>query len=207
MRATAPAEAGPEALEFAAKPGWLALTFAIVPALVVLQSAYVLMVKPVPVLLIILLVAVMAACGLLAAKALEGVLPTQVQFTAEGIEIAKTFGAASYKWHEIEDIKLVPAPGTLADDPNRASAQRIGVGLFLKENAKDRIDPNHADFVLFVGTDDDTAQLLGIMERINTHRAKKIPLTARGPAKIGQRRAPAARVQSEFRRKQEAAPS
>lgn len=205
MREQAPAAAGTEALEFVAKANWLTLALAIVPGLAVLQSVYVLMVKPVPVLLILLLVGVIAACGLLAMKALEGVLPTSVVLTPEGVEIARTFGRQSFKWHEIEDIKLVPAPGTMADDPNRNSASRIGVGLFLKETAKARVDDNNADVVMFVGTDDDTAQLMGIMERINAARTRKLgPVAGKGPPKIGQRRA-GPKPQGQFRRRAEAA--
>lgn len=203
MPAQAPADSGLEALEFAGRPSWLAIVLAVVPALVVLQSLYVLAVKPVPVILVVLLIAMMLACGLLGAKALEGVLPTSVALTQHGIDVSRTFGSQTYAWHEIEDIKLVPAPGTMADDPNRSLANRIGIGLFLKAKSKDREDDNLADVVLFVGTDEDTSQLMGIMERITAFRARKLG-PARGPAKIGARRGPV-RAQNQFRRKQDAA--
>lgn len=200
MREQAAATAGVEALEFVARPNWLTLALAIVPTLAVFQSLYVLIVKPVPVVLILLLVGVIGACGLLALKAFEGVLPTNVELAADGVDVSRAFGKQSFKWNEIEDIKLVPAPGTIADDPNRSSANRIGIGLFLKETAKSREDNNLADVVLFVGTDDDTAQLLGIMERIAAARARKLgPAGGKAPAKIGARRA-APRPAAQFRR-------
>lgn len=206
MRAqAAPAANEPEALEFAARPSWLALMLAIVPALVVLQGLYVLVVKPVPIVLILLILVTMGACGLVAAKAIEGVMPTGVHLTEQGVNINRTFGSQSFAWHEIEDIKFIPAPGTFADDPNRGLASRIGIGLFLKETAKDREDANVPDEVLFVGTDEDTSQMLGLMERINHHRTRKSGPVRSGPPKIGARRPVAAKAQGQFRRNSEPA--
>lgn len=206
MRAqAAPAAPDPEALEFAARPNWLALMLAIVPALVVLQSLYVLVVKPVPIGLVLLILVTMGACGLVAAKAIESLMPTSVQLTEQGVDVNRTFGSQSFAWHDIEDIKLVPAPGTFADDPNRGLASRIGIGLFLKETAKDREDANVPDVVLFVGTDEDTSQLLGLMERIGRHRTRKAVPVRSGPPKIGARRPVAAKAQGQFRRNGETA--
>lgn len=199
MVAQAPAETHNEAVEFAASPSWLAIALAIVPALVVLQCVYVLVMKPVPWALIVLLVLVMGTCGVLAMKALEGVLATNVKLGPDGIVVARTFGSKSLSWMDIEDIKLVPAPGTFADNPGHNLASRIGIGVFLRANAKDREDANLPDEVLFVGSEEDASRLLGIMERINAHRSRKLPRAA--APRIGVKRTAAAAGVTEFRRR------
>lgn len=200
MRSQASAESQDEVVEFTGSMSWLAIALAVVPALVVLQSAYVLVVKPVPWPLIALLLAVMGSCAMLAAKALEGILATTVKLSPQGIDITRTLGSQSLSWMDIEDIKLVPAPGTFADNPGHNLASRIGIGVFLRANAKDREDPNLADEVLFVGSEEDTSRLLGIMERINLHRNRKLPRAA--PPRIGAKRVAAGGSVAEFRRAQ-----
>jgi hypothetical protein len=199
MRATTPVAGGPLSLEFASRPSWLAWVLCIVPGLIVLQSGYVLLVKPVPLTLLLLLVMVIGTCGMLAVTALDAVMPTTVALTQDGVEIKRQLGTKTFGWSEIEDIKLVPAPGTISDDPTRKHANRIGVGLFLRATAKDRTDPNLADAILFVGTDEDTGQLLGIMEQINSYRSRR-GSAPRGPARIGAGRARTTRSGTELRR-------
>lgn len=199
MRSQATAESQDEVLEFAASPSWLAIALAVGPALVVLQSLYVLAVKPVPWSLILLMVPMMGACGMLAMKALEGILATTVTLGSQGIEVSRALGSQGFSWMDIEDIKLVPAPGTFSDNPAHNLASRIGVGVFLRANAKDREDSNLADEVLFVGSEDDTSRLLGIMERINSHRNRKVPRAA--PPRIGAKRVVAGGSAAEFRRR------
>lgn len=198
MRSQASAESQDEVVEFAGSLSWLAIALAVVPGLVVLQSAYVLIVKPVPWPLIMLMLPVMGACALLAAKALEGILATTVTLSPQGIAVTRALGSQSFSWMDIEDVKLVPAPGTFADNPAHNLASRIGIGVFLRANAKDREDPNLADEVLFVGSEEDTSRLLGIMERINLHRNRKLTRTA--PPRIGAKRVVAGGGVAEFRR-------
>lgn len=198
MRAQAPAAMGPETLEFSARPSWLAMGVVAVAGLIVLVSAYILMVKPVPIALVGLLIAVMGSCGLLALSALNGVFPAGIEVSSDGLELRRLLGSQSFSWSEVEDVKLVPAPGTFADDPARGYASRIGIGLFLNETAKTREDANLADVVLCVGTDEHTDQLMRLVDRISMYRERRAPKVA---PRLGARRAVVAGTATEFRRK------
>lgn len=198
MRAQAPAAMGPETLEFSARPSWLAMGVVAVAGLIVLVSAYILMVKPVPIALVVLLLAVIGSCGLLTLSALNGVFPAGIEVSSDGLELRRLLGSQSFSWSEVEDVKLVPAPGTFADDPSRGYASRIGIGLFLNETAKAREDANLADVVLCVGTDEHTDQLMRLVDRISMYRERRAPKPA---ARIGARRAVVAGTATEFRRK------
>ena len=186
MRDIPTGDASSDRLEYSARPTVLTMMFAAVPPLIVLQTTYVLVTKPVPLPFVVLLVLSVGCLCWLTLAAARQLMPVTIDISPEGLRIERLFLTTTYAWSEISGVKLVPSAGTLADNPAQETTGRLGVGLFLRANDKERAHELLADEILQTGTIEDADQLMRTVERLSGYISRsdkpKKPLKGFGPA-------------------------
>ena len=220
MNSVAQAPGQGETLELPGRLHVVLGVLAVLPILIIIMTIAGLVLEPQPILLIIILTVVMGCCALVSWQAISVIAGGSLEFMADGLKVKRLFQEEVYPWGALEACKVMPATGTLGDDALADTADRVGVGLFLRGLQRPREHDLDADVVLCAGDRSNVQAMMRIAQRVQKAieraeaHSKRRPARAmpsaqqpgralrqkRRPAQGAQRRPkPAASVVSQFR--------
>ena len=167
----------------------LALFFLIVPTLTVLALIASVATRSLPLPLLGLLTVVGVCCLLWIRDALGQIGGTTLELTKEELKVKRMFGGDSFSWSYIEGIKVCD-PGPTLGDSGRHDDVRAGLGLYLKNAAKERLPDAPPDVLIVSGSGDLAAPIVKAAERLTSYHRKATNGTGKGgAAQVGFNRA------------------
>lgn len=175
-------------------------------------------VNKLPLFLIVPLAVAVLSAGILVLESLKQFLPQAITIRHDGLSVARGPFSQTYAWRDIQEIKLIAGTGTLGDDPLAKTAERLGLGLFLRQetapkrtarngaktkgsgsgaaHASASKDPETADVIIGVGSVAQASAMVAICERLTS--ARKAASGAK--TRRGYGRPPATGKRGEFRK-------
>ncbi len=166
MNTSAKPRSMPNDFELPGRMNLIVALLAFVPMMIVIFILLALAVEPLQIPLVVLLFVVGACCAMLCYEALKIMLGGAMQVGDDALVVKRFLSEDVYPWATIEDCKVMPATGTLGDDPLSEASERIGLGLFLRNTERQREHDLDADIILCAGHKDDARNLIRLSQKV-----------------------------------------
>lgn len=166
IQPAAPAAAQTLEIDLPAGRHTLAYVLAGLPLVIITATLVTAALNQPPLPLLGLFLAVVASCSALALAAGQTVMGTKLTADRDGLQLKKFLDEQRYNWDQVEDVKVLAATGTFADDPFTEVNERIGIGLFLRGTDRVREHEFDADVILCAGTKEEAATLVKVVEKL-----------------------------------------
>ena len=185
LKSSAPASSEPIELPIPGRLHPVLALLAFLPMMMIILIVMALTVEhspPIP--LIILLGVVLICCALLSWTALCTMLGGKLVIGPEGLTVRRLLSQTLYPWHEIDACKVTPATGTFGDDALSEAEQRVGLGLFLRNVAREREHDLDADVVICAGDKIDVQTLMRMASKVQAALKRSRNRAAQPPAQV-----------------------
>ena len=103
--------------------------------------------------------------------ALQHFCSTSLVLNSEGITINRFLNAETFAWRDVANIDVIPATGTLMDNPFCPLEQRVGVGLTLRNSVQSSKEASSVDVIIAACDATHTIRMMQLAERIQQFRS------------------------------------
>ena len=155
-----------------ARPNVIVMGLILLPATIIGAIATTVAAQPQtsPVLLALLILVGISQTALIYI-ALQHFFSASLTMNGESITINRFANSETYAWRDVASIDVIPATGTLLDNPFCPLEQRVGVGLTMRNSIQSSKEASNADVIVAACDATHTIRMMQLAERIQQFRS------------------------------------
>ena len=155
-----------------ARPNVIVMGFVLLPATIIGAIATTVTAESLatPALLVLLILVGISQVALIY-LALQHFFSASLSMNSEGLTINRFANSETYAWRDVASIDVIPATGTLLDNPFCALEQRVGVGLTMRNSVQSSKEAPNADVIIAACDATHTIRMMQLAERIQQFRS------------------------------------